>query len=86
MEKHIDLIMPTVHFNHMPSPMVQRKRAGGLGALEAQPGPHRAEEEVTVIPTTLAQCDKLITMQCLRALYNIEYKPVATEKNSFGIG
>lgn len=84
MEKHIDLIMPTVHFNHLPSPMVQRKRTGGLGALESQPGPHRVEEEVTVTPT-LAKCDKLITMECLRALYNIDYTPVATKKNSFGI-
>jgi tripeptidyl-peptidase-1 len=85
MEKHIDLIMPTVHFNNVPSPMVQRKRTGGLGALESQPGPHRVEEDVTVIPT-LAKCDMLITMECLRALYNIDYTPVATEKNSFGIG
>lgn len=72
MEKHIDLIMPTVHFNHVPSPMFQRQRTGGLGALESQPGPHRVEEEVTVIPT-LAKCDMLITMKCLRALYNIDY-------------
>ena len=41
MEKHIDRIMPTVNFNHVPSPMVQRKHTGGLGALESRQGPHR---------------------------------------------
>ena len=64
--------------------MVRRKHTGGLGALESRPGPHRVTEEVTLVPT-LANCDVLITMDCLRALYNIDYTPVAT-KNSFGIG
>ena len=85
MEKLIDRIMPTVNFNHVPSPMVQRKHTGGLGALESRQGPNRVEEEATVIPT-LVNCDMLITMDCLRALYNIDYTPVATKKNSFGIG
>lgn len=34
----------------------------------------------------LSNCDENITPNCLRALYNIDYKPVATNKNTFGIG
>lgn len=34
----------------------------------------------------LATCDEAITPDCLRALYNIQYKPVATHENTFGIG
>ncbi|KAF8583812.1 subtilisin-like protein [Ramaria rubella] len=33
----------------------------------------------------LENCDVNITPDCLRALYNINYKPVATDKNTFGI-
>jgi len=33
----------------------------------------------------LATCDQAITPDCLRALYKVEYKPVATKKNSYGI-
>ncbi|GJJ08474.1 hypothetical protein Clacol_002692 [Clathrus columnatus] len=33
----------------------------------------------------LSTCDEAITPDCLRALYNIQYKPVATNKNTFGI-
>jgi tripeptidyl-peptidase-1 len=31
-------------------------------------------------------CDEYITPNCLRALYGLFYKPVATDKNSYGIG
>lgn len=33
----------------------------------------------------LSTCDEAITPDCLRALYNIQYKPVSTDKNTFGI-
>ena len=31
-------------------------------------------------------CDEYITPKCLRKLYGLFYKPVATDKNSYGIG
>jgi len=34
----------------------------------------------------LNTCDVNITPDCLRALYNIHYIPLASKKNSFGIG
>ena len=32
------------------------------------------------------ECDKYTTPNCLRMLYGLFYQPVATDKNSYGIG
>lgn len=37
------------------------------------------------IITQLENCDQFITPVCLRALYDVIYKPIATKKNSYGI-
>lgn len=34
----------------------------------------------------LDSCDDAITPDCLRALYNIDYKPISTDKDYFSIG
>ncbi|KAI0044219.1 hypothetical protein FA95DRAFT_1562476 [Auriscalpium vulgare] len=85
---HVELIKPTVHFNHragsLPSKFSKRKE-GRLGLPTSDNGPKT--NGVTVkVPPTLENCDQFITPDCLRALYNINYKPVATSKNSYGIG
>ncbi len=36
--------------------------------------------------TELQHCDTQITPVCLRALYGLVYQPLATSKNTFGIG
>ncbi|KAF8194206.1 Pro-kumamolisin, activation domain-containing protein [Pholiota molesta] len=82
--EHIDLIRPTVQFNHRPSPLALRKRGGGLGMPSARTGPKRSAKLVTITPT-LENCDENITLDCLRALYSVNYTPVATAKNSYGI-
>ncbi|TFK40518.1 subtilisin-like protein [Crucibulum laeve] len=86
LSKHIDLIKPTVHFNHRPSPQSKtlHKRSGGLGATSARPGPKKSNKKVSS-STSLDTCDQFITLDCLRSLYNIKYKPLATAKNSYGI-
>ncbi|GLB38582.1 putative pro-kumamolisin, activation domain [Lyophyllum shimeji] len=82
-QPHIDLIKPTVHFNHRPAPQLNR-RSANLGKPSAIRGPKKSAEKVTITPS-LANCDKMITLDCLRALYSIDYTPVAMNKNSFGI-
>jgi tripeptidyl-peptidase-1 len=47
--------------------------------------PDRASSSLKGIITELENCDEFITPFCLRALYNVVYKPVATHKNSYGI-
>lgn len=42
-------------------------------------------KDVTIGPS-LENCDTMITPDCLRALYSVNYTPVATDKNTYGIG
>ena len=51
----------------------------------ARTGPKKKDQKVTITPS-LSNCDENITLDCLRALYNVNYQPVATDKNSYGIG
>ncbi|KAF9474024.1 hypothetical protein BDN70DRAFT_816380 [Pholiota conissans] len=87
-KEYIELIKPTVHFNHRPSPKVSqslKKRAGpNLGSPSIHGGPKKAAKDVRITPN-LENCDQFITPDCLRALYSIKYKPVATHKNTYGI-
>ena len=67
--------------------MAHRKRYGGVGSPEVKNGPFRSDQAITLKEDSVLQnCDKYITLDCLRALYNIKYKPRATTRNSFGIG
>lgn len=66
--------------------MAHRKRYGGVGAPEVKNGPFRSDEAITLEKaSTLKNCDKYITLDCLRVLYGIKYKPRETRRNSFGI-
>lgn len=48
-------------------------------------GPKTNGQKVTITPV-LENCDENITPDCLRALYSVNYTPVATDINSYGIG
>lgn len=85
-KEHIDLIKPTVHFNHRPITRsgLQKRSGADLGAPSIFTGPKRLGTQVKITPA-LENCDQFITPDCLRALYSINYKPIATKKNTFGI-
>ncbi|KAG5347999.1 hypothetical protein C0989_011261 [Termitomyces sp. Mn162] len=55
-----------------------------LGAPSRTRGPKLSNQKIEETPS-LANCDKMITLDCLRALYSVDYTPVATDKNSYGI-
>ena len=88
--EHIDLIVPTVNFDAKLAPRTNlnshQKRATrsqpGSPLSLAKTNGKKADHD----PGTLANCDQQITPDCLRALYNFHYTPVATDKNSYGIG
>lgn len=84
-QSHIDLIIPTVHFSSRPTTMAHRKRYGGVGSPDVKNGPFRSDQAITLEKSDLQNCDKYITLDCLRVLYGIKYKPRATRRNSFGI-
>ncbi len=83
--EHIDLIKPTVHFLHrVPTPDQLQKRSFERPSTHIKTGPKTDGSRVDV-PPNLANCDQTITLDCLRALYSIDYTPVSTDKNTFGI-
>ncbi|KAL0565190.1 hypothetical protein V5O48_016840, partial [Marasmius crinis-equi] len=76
---------------HNPSPRQppssKTKRSGlnlGLPSSSKFHGPKVAAVPDFTSPS-LDNCDQLITLYCLRALYNIDYTPVATDRNTYGI-
>ncbi|KDQ49908.1 hypothetical protein JAAARDRAFT_63466 [Jaapia argillacea MUCL 33604] len=85
--EHIDLIKPTVHFNHRAAPTEpSRKRStSGLGKPTSKNGPKTTGQTVAALSSSLEYCSEYITPACLQALYSIYYTPVATEINTFGI-
>lgn len=85
-QSHVDLIKPTVHFNHRPNPHRVTKRTGGLGAPHLKNGPKKSSAQFPSVTPGLTNCDEAITLDCIRALYAFEYTPQETNKNSFGIG
>ncbi|KAI0775553.1 subtilisin-like protein [Trametes elegans] len=86
--EHVDIIQPTVHFMHrLPrKDQLQKRSLGESGKLESaiHGGPKTNGQKVTITPS-LEHCDEMITLDCLRALYSIDYTPQSTDKNTFGI-
>ncbi|VDC01711.1 unnamed protein product [Peniophora sp. CBMAI 1063] len=91
--EHIELIKPTVHFNHRAGHQKERqverfgKRSiSRLGQPGSSTGPKTNGKKPTLKSSSdLSTCDEFITPDCLRALYSINHTPVATKKNSYGI-
>ncbi|KAF8194430.1 subtilisin-like protein [Mycena galopus ATCC 62051] len=81
-QEHIDLIKPTVQFNHRapPTPRSNRKRSTPPVTTLKTTGV-KVHQELSSLDT----CDEMITPDCLRALYNLHYTPRETKKNTFGI-
>ncbi|KAI5121353.1 hypothetical protein M0805_000661 [Coniferiporia weirii] len=85
--EHVDLIQPTVHFNHRPagSTPMHKRQAGSKSKIHSHlRGPKPMNSDVTITPV-LENCDENITPACLQALYSVDYTPVATDKNTYGI-
>ncbi|TDL20635.1 subtilisin-like protein [Rickenella mellea] len=86
-QPHIEIITPTLHFDAKvvsSDPPILPGASRNLG----QPGvgvTPKTTGRVKGVKAELANCDKMITPDCLRALYNVNYKPIAIHKNSYGI-
>ncbi|KAH9170019.1 subtilisin-like protein [Lactarius sanguifluus] len=87
---HVEVIKPTVQVNfHLPQYPARLRRRANLNHLSQPPISHlpRALANGAKIDATLSlkNCDRFITPECLRALYDFRYIAGATEKNSYGI-
>ncbi|KAF8835711.1 subtilisin-like protein [Paxillus ammoniavirescens] len=81
---HVDFVTPTIHFDAQVS-----KRSDFSPPVS---GPKHGMQPKTngKIPfvldaTGLENCSQQITPACLQALYGLDYEPVATSQNSYGI-
>ncbi|KZP19252.1 subtilisin-like protein [Athelia psychrophila] len=88
--EHIDLIRPTVHFKHKPPASASkndlRKRMSmHLGNQHSSPQSSNLASASNANGSDLSNCNQLITLDCLRALYKINYTPTQSSINSFGI-
>ncbi|KAH9917379.1 subtilisin-like protein [Epithele typhae] len=80
---HVDLITPTLHFDAgMRRHGYNTSKNIGTTGFGARP---KVGGEVHSIFTELEHCDEVITLACLRALYDFVYIPLATKKNSIGV-
>ncbi|KAH9902554.1 subtilisin-like protein [Cubamyces lactineus] len=85
--KHVDLITPTIHFDKQVRRSVESRSANSKpGSLGTRPVSPKTKGAIKTIYNDLDKCDVQITPDCLRALYNFHYDPVATDKNSIGVG
>ena len=81
-------MLPTVHFDAKLTRRSDEDTARSVG----QPGSGSSPkiggtvDAVEISPTDVSTCDEYITPACLRALYGLDYTPIATSKNSYGIG
>ncbi|KAI0256020.1 subtilisin-like protein [Lactifluus subvellereus] len=85
--EHVELIKPTVHFvHHLPDAPSSLRKRDKLGAPDSIHGPKTIGTKVTSLDSlSPANCDKFTTPDCLRALYNIYYKPQKPNDNPYGI-
>ncbi|OSD00616.1 subtilisin-like protein [Trametes coccinea BRFM310] len=82
--KHVDVITPTLHFD------TKVTRHGITEPLSSAKDIGKVSKPVTggVIHTIfddLEHCDEVITLACLRVLYDFVYVPLATNKNTIGV-
>lgn len=91
MQEHIDLVKPTVHMEARISAPTRNTKRDRIGKRHAAPTSGLKTNGKQPVPpkgtTTLglADCDEFITPICLQTLYNIDYTPVETHVNTFGI-
>lgn len=84
---HVELVTPSVHFDAIIQKRSPTQPAKAVGKPGSGNGPKLGAAAVAPkINSNLTDCDEQITLDCLRALYNISHTPVSGDVNTFGIG
>jgi tripeptidyl-peptidase-1 len=79
--QHLDLITPTIYFNRHHS----KRRTGKIISTGLSPLKATSPRATPLVEQGTEDCDSTITPDCLRALYDMNYTPQATDQNSYGI-
>ncbi|KAH7872247.1 subtilisin-like protein [Lentinula edodes] len=73
---HVEIVTPSVHFDAIIRPTPMNRDTALM------------KTDITVVNTTylgVGHCDTQISIDCLRALYDFDYTPIASGRNSYGI-
>lgn len=88
MSNHVDLVLPSVHFDAK----LRRRDTSNSAKVKIGVSGHGFNVSKTIdiiddfFTDDLKSCNQVITPACLRALYGFYYEPQETEKNSYAIG
>ncbi|KAI0342432.1 subtilisin-like protein [Trametopsis cervina] len=80
--KHVDLVTPTIHFD---TKLKRRSNSRPESSDVKRRSSNTMVKTVDHISHSLDDCDKQLTPDCVRALYDYHYTPVAADKNSIAI-
>ncbi|KAI0719330.1 subtilisin-like protein [Cerioporus squamosus] len=82
--KHVDLVWPTTHFGSHTH-IRRADDSGSKGIWHRPGGAPKAIADDDAMSTGPTNCDKGVTPDCLRALYNFDYQLVAADKNTMAV-
>lgn len=83
---HVDFVTPSIHFDAKLTRRGSTESTRSIGQPGVGLGPKTSGKLEAPLPSDLSTCDQYTTLDCLRALYGLEYTPSATGSNSYGIG
>ncbi|KAF8141189.1 peptidase S8/S53 domain-containing protein [Boletus edulis] len=82
---HVDFVTPSIHFDAKLTRRDSTQPAHSIGQPGSGIGPKTTGKLQAQLPSDTSTCNEYITLDCLRALYGLEYTPSATGSNSYGI-
>jgi tripeptidyl-peptidase I len=84
---HVEMVTPSIYFDtvlhkgHFTSLPAKKMGLPGIGITSKTTG-----KNFKMLFKDLQNCDKMMTPLCLRVLYGFFYQPLASDRNTFGIG
>ncbi|TBU33346.1 subtilisin-like protein [Dichomitus squalens] len=81
--EHVEFVWPSLMYG---GPRLTRRNSPPT--VKGARGPRVVQSsaiDASSIPTGVEHCDDAVTLDCLRALYNFHYDPVAPERNTVGV-
>ncbi|KAE9408682.1 subtilisin-like protein [Gymnopus androsaceus JB14] len=82
---HVEIVLPSVHFDAIIEKRSSEQPARTVGLPGSGNGPKKGAATSPNTNSDLSTCDEEITVDCLKALYNISYTPVSGDTNTYGI-
>ncbi|OBZ66378.1 Aorsin [Grifola frondosa] len=82
--KHVDFITPTLHFD-VSLKSRRSSKARRRASMASSSFSPKVGNPFKDIQSGVSNCSEQLTLDCLRALYDFNYNPVATDRNTVGV-